>query len=178
MGGGRLQARVEKEAQTLIGGSFVDSTRFDAFVRGLSITANRRRVFGAFAVAVPAAVLRHIPAAAIPLESCRWNSLPCRRNHDCCDGAQCLGGTCSCKTGYVQCGDICMDKQQADANACCKPYKTKCSWTDAVSCCTACTGRLNGKRVCCGLEVHPCSPENEAYCCSGRCGSNGRCTPW
>ncbi len=157
----------------------MDGRRFDALTRRLSIATSRRKSIAAFGIAMVPVALRRAPAEAISQEPCRWADLPCRRNKDCCQGAVCAGGRCTCHKSKIQCGDICVTEAIANSYSCCKPYKSQCDPNDwEVQCCgnSSCTGRLDGNRVCCGLHIHPCTEENKEYCCSGECGSNGRCT--
>lgn len=159
----------------------MDPGRFDALARRLSTTRGRRGVVAApIAAAMAAAIGARAGAEPGPAgRECRYPGMRCAASKNCCAGSGCVDGRCRCKRGLIQCGDFCLTRAEATDRNCCKPYKSRCRNSDPIPCCGAstCRGRLDGKRVCCGLEIHPCMKQTQAYCCSGRCGANGRCTP-
>lgn len=171
----------------------MDGARFDDLTRALGARRTRRgaalALLGGIALgAAPASASSRRgtgkggpgsgPTAAGAKE-CRYPGMRCKKSKTCCEGASCVGGECTCLPGLIKCGDFCVTEQQSGNYSCCKPYKTPCSF-GTLQCCgmSDCTGILDGEQVCCGLEIHPCTKENEAYCCSGRCDLRSkRCEP-
>ncbi|MGI9252488.1 MAG: hypothetical protein ACR2J8_01980 [Thermomicrobiales bacterium] len=154
----------------------MDSRRFDAIVRRLTEPNSRR---GALAGMVAfASVVASRPGSEAK-SACRYPGMACRSDSACCKGSFCDEGQCRCDAKLVQCGDFCLSKKGASQQRCCKPYKSPCVYHDRIPCCGAsiCTGRLNDEWVCCGLDIHPCTPETADYCCSKHCTVTGRCAP-
>lgn len=157
----------------------MDAERFDAFARRASLRHGRRGALLA-ALAGLGSMATGADARSGPAPSereCRYPGMACAASKTCCARSACVDGRCRCKPALIQCGDFCVTRDEADARGCCKPYKSRCRRSDPLPCCGAssCSGRLEGTRVCCGLEIHPCTTRTQAYCCSGRCGANGRC---
>lgn len=91
----------------------MDGTRFDAVARGLA-KARTRRTFlrgllgGGAAVAASRAISAAATAACTPPGPRNF----CNFDGECCSGAICSGGACTCGSGFKQCGATCIPTTQ------------------------------------------------------------------
>jgi hypothetical protein len=148
----------------------MDSDRFDALIRGLSMTGPRRSVLRGLARAVlvgsmalprftvsadgvarSTTTTRHKKQAGGPVELCSDLGARCAFSGDCCDeGTRCkrVGDhrECRCQAGWVGC-------QAANRNICCPPGEVCCFGrcsnlqTDIVNC-VACLATCNLGETC------------------------------
>lgn len=131
----------------------------DAIARELAHGMPRRRLLGVVAVALARLQIERRDAAA----SCKNVGQQCDKDNDCCAGAKCRGGKCTCKSGFDECSGKCfnLDRDERHGGAC----DTPCGVGD--TCC-------NGK--CANLQFDPdhcggCETVCDAgeTCCDAAC---------
>jgi streptogramin lyase len=152
----------------------MESSRFDAFTRGLAAVLNRRGALGVlaslFALLGEPFGLGTSEAKKKKAKGCRKVGKKCghKRNRKCCSHAKCRGGRCKCTGQKKACRGKCIPQSQCCDNADCGGGAT-CH--GGVCNCVA------GQKPCNGV----CIPE--ADCCTasdcGECEScqSGTCVP-
>jgi hypothetical protein len=128
--------------------------------------------------------------------SCKKVGKKCDKNKDCCDGAECKGGQCACKSGRAECDGKCY-KLDTDENHCgdcdtaCAAGETCCDGacvdleSDAANCgscgttcaeAVACVAGVCDPSSECPADAAFCSLEGPVYVCGGP-DTNCACSP-
>jgi hypothetical protein len=129
----------------------MDRRTFDDLTRSLAAASPRRAVLAAGAAGMAALLGRPEQAAA----GCKKVGRKCDKNKDCCDGARCGGGECTCKGGRDECAGKC--------------YKLDSDEKHCGTCNNACTEDETCQQGACEAVVDPCQPD-----CDGKdCGDDG-----
>ncbi len=132
----------------------------EAITRHLATELGRRRFGIAAATSLVATMLASRPALA-----CKKVGRKCDKNTDCCDGATCKKGKCSCKNRFTKCNKKCydLDKDETHCGNCnttCDPSETCCSG-DCVD--------LQHNTLHCGACNAPCPDPIDYACIDGEC---------
>lgn len=164
----------------------MDGKSFDAYTRIVTKERSRRGTLALLA----GALATHVRGRERTAEAaCKKVGKNCDKNKDCCDGAQCKGKKCKCKSGRDECGGKCydLDKDEnhcGDCNTVCGAHESCCdgvcvSLSSDRDHCASCGAACARDELCVDGACTPCPVGNQICgdvccppfraCCDGTC---------